>query len=580
MKLHKYIAYMLSAVVAAAGLTACDEDPELPPVNAPEVPPTVRVNTSILDLKTTYWSNDRNYADTVGLTPDGEHVIVAGRVISCDSTGNIYKSLIIQDATAAMAISLDSTKIFQNYPVGEEVYIDMTGMNVGKYNGLFQMGKPNPYNDTYEISFMPYWKFNSVAMRNGLPDVTKVDTVYTSIERIKSWTSQDSVIRYQSQLICLKDVEFVGGGKLTWADNGANANRQLRDSLGNTITVRNSGYASFGRDVMPAGTGTVVCILSYYGTGWQILFRTALDCHDFTGIVTPDEPVEGDGDGSLEKPFTVGQIIGGSKGNEVWTTGYIVGWIDGKSLSEGARFTAEGATATNLLIAATADEKNLNSCIPVQLSTPVRPVLNLQDNPGNLGKQISIKGNIESYFGKTGIKNTTLFNWGDKGAETNPETPDTPDTPDTPAGEEAMFKKVDKITSGKQYVLVASGKLALPLEKTFNYGYIKTSDVNVDGESLKTSTDNAFTFTAVEGGYAMTDCYGRYYYMTGSFNSFNVDKSVKDGSVWTITPQEGGTMVINNVSMNKSIQYDKQYGSYGAYSDVRGEYPVFYEIVK
>lgn len=78
----------------------------------------------------------------------------------------------------------------------------------------------------------------------------------------------------------------------------------------------------------------------------------------------------------------------------------------------------------------------------------------------------------------------------------------------------------------------------------------------------------------------MTDCYGRYYYMTGSFNSFNVDKSVKDGSVWTITPQEDGTMVINNVSMNKSIQYDKQYGSYGAYSDVRGEYPVFYEIVK
>lgn len=127
------------------------------------------MNTSILDLKTQYWSDERNYADTVGLTPEGKHVIIAGRVISCDSTGNIYKSLVIQDATAAMAISLDTTKIYNYFPVGEEVVIDMTGQFVGKYNGLFQMGLPKPYNNTYEISFMKYAAFKNAASANGFP---------------------------------------------------------------------------------------------------------------------------------------------------------------------------------------------------------------------------------------------------------------------------------------------------------------------------------------------------------------------------------------------------------------------------
>lgn len=581
MKIYKHIIACAAAAALAAGFVSCDEDLDLPPVNAPEA--ALKANTSILDLKTTYWSNDRNYADTVGLTPGGEHVVIAGRVISCDSTGNIYKSLIIQDATAAMAISLDTTKIYQTYPVGEEVVIDMTGQNVGKYNGLFQMGKPNPYQSTYEISFMPFWKFNLAAQRNGLPDVTKVDTVMTTIKQIRSWSSPDSVLRYQSQLICLKDVEFVGGGTLTWANNGNNENRQLRDTQGNTITVRNSGYASFGRDVMPAGRGTVVCILSYYGTGWQLLMRTALDCHDFTGEPSelPDQPTQPAGDGSIDKPFSVSQVKNGSTGSGMWVTGYIVGWVDGASLADGAHFdAASNASQSNILLAPAADVKDVNQCIPVQLpsGTDVRNGLNLKANPSNLGRQVSIKGNLETYFGTAGLKSASLYNWGDKGAETNPDTPDTPDTPET---QNAVFKKAAKITDGASYVIVASGKMALPLDATYNYGYLKVADATVEADSLTAPVADAFTFKAVTGGYHITDSYGRYLYMTGTYNSFNVSATVPDdGAVWTVEVQESGAMMITNKSLSKSIQYDKQYDSYGAYSDLRGELPTLYESVK
>jgi hypothetical protein len=51
-------------------------------------------------------------------------------------------------------------------------------------------------------------------------------------------------------------------------------------------------------------------------------------------------------------------------------------------------------------------------------SGDVRSALNLQDNPTNLGKQVSIKGSLEAYFGVNGVKSVTDYAWGDKGVET------------------------------------------------------------------------------------------------------------------------------------------------------------------
>lgn len=576
MNLYKAIIPALAAIAMVTGFSACDEDPELAPVTAPVSPIRNEVNTSILDLKTQYWNTERNFADTVGLTPEGKHVVIAGRVISCDSTGNIYKSLVIQDATAALAISLDTTKIYNYFPVGEEVVIDMTGQFLGKYNGLFQMGKPQPYQNTYEISFMKYAAFKAAASPNGFPEVEKLDTIRTSISQIKSWTAEDSIIKYQSQLIELRDVQFVGGGTLTWADNGANANRELRDNQGNTITVRNSAYASFAREVMPAGRGDVVCILSYYGTSWQILFRSTTDCHNFSGTSdNPDDPSLPDvpgGDGSADSPFSVPQIINAATGTNVWVTGYIVGWVEGASLSEGAHFETPAASESNILLAATPDETNVGNCIPVQLlsGTDARAKLNLSTNPDNLGKQVSLLGNIEKYFGVNAVKGTSGYAWGDKGGEVTPEPP----------ADAVNFRKATAIVSGNSYVLVANGKVAQPLSSA--YGYLKVADVTVaeDG-TLSCPADYAFTFTAdADKNYTIQDPSGKYVYMKDSYNSFNMDDNAVDGSAWTVTFSADGACSIKNVAKEKTIQYDAQYTSYGAYSDSRGTLPTLYEKIK
>ena len=120
----------------------------------------------------------------------------------------------------------------------------------------------------------------------------------------------------------------------------------------------------------------------------------------------------GGGDGSAgtySNPYTVASALAAGSGSGVYVKAYIVGYISGQVLADGAHFTAEGCDVkTNLLIAGSASETDLSKCMPVQLPNgAVRTGLNLQDNPGYLGKEVLLLGNIEKYFGATGLKTVT-----------------------------------------------------------------------------------------------------------------------------------------------------------------------------
>ena len=122
------------------------------------------------------------------------------------------------------------------------------------------------------------------------------------------------------------------------------------------------------------------------------------------------------GAGSYSNPYTVSSAIAAGSGSGVYVKAYIVGYVSGQVLSEGAHFTADGCDVkTNLLIAASPSETNVSNCMPVQLPTgDVRNGLNLQDNPGYLGKEVLLRGNIEKYFGAPGIKAVTYAEIGGK----------------------------------------------------------------------------------------------------------------------------------------------------------------------
>ena len=92
----------------------------------------------------------------------------------------------------------------------------------------------------------------------------------------------------------------------------------------------------------------------------------------------------------------------------VWIYGYIVGDSTSSSKSE---FTAPFSSSTNLLLAARSSVTDRDSCIAVELSKgDLRDLLNLKDNPSMLGRQVYLRGNLESsYYGLTGLKSVTAY---------------------------------------------------------------------------------------------------------------------------------------------------------------------------
>lgn len=130
------------------------------------------------------------------------------------------------------------------------------------------------------------------------------------------------------------------------------------------------------------------------------------------------------GNGTAENPYTVEDIKkSGAKGSNVFVKAYIVGFVPEKAIDD-AKFTAEGCEAvSNVLIAASADETSVDNVMPVQLPVgDVRNAINLKDNPTNIKQEVVLCGNIETYFGKTGLKSVVWAKLGDKEFGAKPGT--------------------------------------------------------------------------------------------------------------------------------------------------------------
>lgn len=124
------------------------------------------------------------------------------------------------------------------------------------------------------------------------------------------------------------------------------------------------------------------------------------------GETTPS----GSGNGTEKSPYNVTAAKDAGEKTGVYVKGYIVGFVNGQVYADGATFSANGAVASNILLAASADETDASKCMPIQLpsGSAVRTALNLIDNAGNLKKEVTLYGDLAKYFGQAGLKNVTF----------------------------------------------------------------------------------------------------------------------------------------------------------------------------
>ena len=165
-------------MLGMVALTACDDNWVTPPIDVPSVPEGVVVNENIADFKESYWAEAATPL-TIGNNDLGEHYVIEGRVVSDDRYSNIYKNLVIQceDGTG-LTFSVNNAELYKTYQYGQHVVIALTGLDLGYYRGLFQVGK---IGTDGEMTFADEDFFKEHAYPDGLAEPDKVvKTVATS----------------------------------------------------------------------------------------------------------------------------------------------------------------------------------------------------------------------------------------------------------------------------------------------------------------------------------------------------------------------------------------------------------------
>ena len=177
---------------------------------------------------------------------------VFGYITMSDKIGNIYKSAYLQggpdDDMAINLHLLSSGGIYE----GDYVRVNLKGLVLSDYSGMIQLDSVHVDNNIVKLKTLCFLE----------PELVDIENIYTG--------------SYVGKLVKLRKVQFqqqyVGQ---TYADKEGQktVNTYIEDEYGNTMIVRTSGYANFAGDTIPAGSGSLVAIVSRYNTEYQLFIR-------------------------------------------------------------------------------------------------------------------------------------------------------------------------------------------------------------------------------------------------------------------------------------------------------------------
>ena len=259
------------------GLYSCEKKWDAPDKVEPV---KMTPNTTISELKAMY---------NGAATEIGDDVIIAGKVVSSDKDGNIYKSLYIMDNTAGIEIKIGKTGLYNDYKEGQTLHVKAKHLWLGAYGGVVQLGAKST-DPKYESSYLDAQMLIDMTIFKG-EQGTKVEPKLVSSKS----ELNDNML---GTLVTLKSITYNGsdkvGGKeiFTWAIKENFKEGQEATSVnqnfywGNSkIVVRSSGYAKFANEPCPLqnstpadAKGTVVNITGvltkFYNT-YQIILNSS-----------------------------------------------------------------------------------------------------------------------------------------------------------------------------------------------------------------------------------------------------------------------------------------------------------------
>ncbi len=269
MKFLRYSIYFLVSTLLL--FSACvDDDFDHPPADGEEA--DITANTTIADLKALHVIGN--------LEEITEDLIITGIVTADDRSGNFYKTLVIQDSTAAIELRLNETDLFNEYGEGRRLYIRCQGMWLGDYNGITQLGSGTAPDDRggLELTQVPSALFDDFIVKG------KWNQVVIPVEKTIAQLRQNDV----SMLVRLDNMQFsLETCERTFARDyispmGTRVQESLNQNMescasNSVIVLRTSGFCNFASQMLPSGSGSITAIYTVFGSTKQLIIRDTDD---------------------------------------------------------------------------------------------------------------------------------------------------------------------------------------------------------------------------------------------------------------------------------------------------------------
>jgi hypothetical protein len=277
-----FYAAMVAAGLATSFVACVDNDFDQPEITVPKF--DGQSNSTIVDLKAKHTSGE---FETIS-----EDLIIEGYVVSDDTEGNFYKQIIIQDsregATGGIEVKINDKGLSSTMKPGQKVFIKLKGLVMGDYNGLIQLGGGTYQDGKYtNLAGIDPALVKDHIFLDGMP--VDLQPKEVSLEDLQDNDLYNSLV---STLVKVTAAQFSDSDlNKTYAEDGKSQNRTLVGPKGNTLIVRNSGYSNFWDTTLPQGSGTIVGVLSKFGSDKQMVIRSLEDVV-MTGDRFGDAPVD------------------------------------------------------------------------------------------------------------------------------------------------------------------------------------------------------------------------------------------------------------------------------------------------
>lgn len=302
MKKIIYIATLLTAMV----LVGCEKFDDPKPYQKWTDEMVVAEGYDIVtvnELKEVYYNafSDDYSANSITIE---DKVAIKCKVISTDQFGNVYRTLYLQDysgpAGGGIEVKVGKTSMYNDYKVGQVVYVKADGLVLGDYRRMLSLGT-EPTSDSYANDYLDIQPLiDAHLLRGDVEGLKDSDYLVVNASNINTYfpkASKSVDPKYFGTLVRLEDITCAHGyhsgeqssfpsyqddeynnlTKLpdgtpfkTWAYNYDNkqyyGSTLFKYTNNNYFIARTSGYCKFALSEVPANNAKcdIVGIVSFY----------------------------------------------------------------------------------------------------------------------------------------------------------------------------------------------------------------------------------------------------------------------------------------------------------------------------